>query len=151
MVQRHYPALPSHPLLASAWVGLLAGGALDAEAYPDRARAVLQALWAATRHPEEQVWLLAVQPINPCPPLAHTLVFLLPRERESRGHHGHVATTLDAAADLLASVVVCADCVDLLAPGSLPLFTGTCRCPTLRSCLQHVNHPESAAHSVSAI
>jgi hypothetical protein len=55
VVQRRYPNLPRHPLLAAAWVALLAGGALDAELNPEKASAAIKALWAATLHPHAAV------------------------------------------------------------------------------------------------
>jgi len=50
VVHRFHPSLPAHELTAAAWVELLAGGVLDAEAYPDRAAAIISGCWAATRH-----------------------------------------------------------------------------------------------------
>ncbi|KAG2488037.1 hypothetical protein HYH03_013343 [Edaphochlamys debaryana] len=55
VVHRWHPRLPAHPLLAARWVGLLGGGALDAEARPEAAAAVLDVLWAATKHTEPLV------------------------------------------------------------------------------------------------
>lgn len=49
------PKLPSHPLAAAAWVSFLGTGHLDAAAYPEQATAVLQGLWAATRHHDPSV------------------------------------------------------------------------------------------------
>ncbi len=43
--------------LAARWIGLLGRGALDAELYPERAAAIIDLLWEATRHEAPQVHL----------------------------------------------------------------------------------------------
>ncbi len=45
-----FPTMPTHPLVARAWVALLGCGGMDAAAYPEEAAVVLRMLWAATRH-----------------------------------------------------------------------------------------------------
>ncbi|KAK9836092.1 hypothetical protein WJX81_000611 [Elliptochloris bilobata] len=50
VVHAALPALPAPPRLAAAWVGLLAHGALDAAAHPEKAGAVVSLLWAAAGH-----------------------------------------------------------------------------------------------------
>ncbi len=57
LVHRWQPAPPAHPLHASRWVALLAGGAMDAEAHSEAAAAVLELLWATTRHQAPEVGL----------------------------------------------------------------------------------------------
>lgn len=68
MVHRFHPSLPKHPLPAAAWLGLLAAGALDAEVYPDRASAAIEALWAGTQHPSPLVRAEAYKSLAAYPP-----------------------------------------------------------------------------------
>lgn len=58
VVHRRLPTLPAHALPAAAWVALLEGGVLDAEAYPEKAAAILQGLWSAMRHASPKVGAL---------------------------------------------------------------------------------------------
>lgn len=55
VVFHQFPGLPSGPLLAARWVGLLQHGVLDALVYPDRATAIIDLLWEAAEHPWPQV------------------------------------------------------------------------------------------------
>ena len=55
VVHRVLPRLPRGPLASVAWLDLLSHGALDAEVFPDRARALMQLLWAATCHAVAEV------------------------------------------------------------------------------------------------
>eukprot|EP00803_Ostreobium_quekettii_P000615 evm.model.scf_1920.1 EVM.evm.TU.scf_1920.1 scf_1920:1132-13661(+) len=55
VVQRWYPRLPDGLLLAEQWVALMAHGGLDAQSYPERAAAIHELLWAASKHPKMQV------------------------------------------------------------------------------------------------
>lgn len=50
VVHRCHPSLPAHELPAAAWVELMSGGALDAEAHPEQAAAVVAGCWAAMHH-----------------------------------------------------------------------------------------------------
>ncbi|GAX85958.1 hypothetical protein CEUSTIGMA_g13374.t1 [Chlamydomonas eustigma] len=55
VVHRIHPQLPKHPLLAASWVDLMSQGAVDAASQPTKALAIMQALWASTRHPDLRV------------------------------------------------------------------------------------------------
>lgn len=55
LVHAWLPAPPPHPAPAAAWVRLLACGAFDAAAHPDKATAIVQLLWAATGHGDARV------------------------------------------------------------------------------------------------
>jgi hypothetical protein len=55
VVRARFPTLPAAPAAAAAWVRLLASAFLDADVYPEIARGVVDALWAATAHPAAQV------------------------------------------------------------------------------------------------
>jgi truncated hemoglobin YjbI len=55
VVQRVHPQLPVHPILAAAWVDLMSEGAGDAASQPAKALAIMQALWASTKHPDLRV------------------------------------------------------------------------------------------------
>ncbi|GFR47066.1 hypothetical protein Agub_g8752, partial [Astrephomene gubernaculifera] len=82
VVHRWHPRLPDHPLVASRWVALLSHGSLDAEAHPTQAAAVLDALWAAVRHPAAQVRTAAYSAISRYPPdLLEKLEVLRPLHR----------------------------------------------------------------------
>lgn len=50
-----FPEVPAHPRLAAAWVWLLRGGALDAQANMEVAESILDLLWRATAHQEATV------------------------------------------------------------------------------------------------
>ena len=51
-----FPTLPSErPLVAKAWVALLAHGQLDAKAFPEKAAALIDLLWIAAKDPVPQV------------------------------------------------------------------------------------------------
>ncbi|GIL62056.1 hypothetical protein Vafri_16372, partial [Volvox africanus] len=67
VVHRWHPSLPADPLVASRWAALLAHGSLDAEVYPDKAAAILDILWAASRHPDAQVRAAAYSAISRYP------------------------------------------------------------------------------------
>ncbi len=58
VVAELHPAPPGggRGIAAAMWVALLGEGALDVEAWPDKAPPVLEALWAATGAEDEQVW-----------------------------------------------------------------------------------------------
>jgi hypothetical protein len=72
LVHRWQPRPPDHPLHASRWVALLAGGALDAEAHAEAAAAVLELLWAAAGHRAPGVGRACARPRLPLrrPPAA---------------------------------------------------------------------------------
>ncbi|GLI61002.1 hypothetical protein VaNZ11_003262, partial [Volvox africanus] len=67
VVHRWHPSLPVDPPVASCWVALLAHGSLDAEVYPNKAAAILDILWAASRHPDAEVRAAAYSAISRYP------------------------------------------------------------------------------------
>lgn len=57
------PALPQHPVVAAAWLRVLASGGLDAAVYPEVSRGILKALWSAAshRHSMANFWVVRNQ------------------------------------------------------------------------------------------
>lgn len=55
VVRPAVPTLPMHPSAGASWLRLLASGCLDAGVYPEIAKGIVRALWAATKHPEPAV------------------------------------------------------------------------------------------------
>ncbi|CAI7769478.1 unnamed protein product, partial [Closterium sp. NIES-53] len=53
VVARSHPSLPAHPITAARWCHLLQSAALDAAAYPDATRGIMEGLWEASRKGRE--------------------------------------------------------------------------------------------------
>ncbi|GJP60207.1 hypothetical protein CLOP_g17418 [Closterium sp. NIES-67] len=54
VVARSHPSLPTHPITAACWCHLLQSAALDAAAYPDATRGIMEGLWEAARKGREE-------------------------------------------------------------------------------------------------